>query len=86
MSAPAAARARQLRAYADYHAAVADFRRRRQIDEENRINALLAEVIAALEPLGSELVCEKCPQCHHALMRSWTRCPHCKPKERAAAS
>ena len=86
MRAPAEARARQLRAYADYHAAVADFRRRRQIDQENRISALLAEVIAALEPLGNELVCETCPQCHYALMRSWSRCPRCEPKKKAGAS
>ena len=51
MSAPAEARARQLRGYADYHAAVADFHRRRRIDEENRVNALLTEAVAALVPL-----------------------------------
>jgi hypothetical protein len=45
------ARASQLRAYADYQASIASFRARRQIDEENRISALLAEVIAALVPL-----------------------------------
>ena len=52
--AAAGARASQLRAYAGYHAAVADFRRRRQLDEENRLNALLTEVIAALAPLLGE--------------------------------
>ena len=51
MIAATEARAAQIRSYADYHAAVADFRQRRHSDEENRVNALLAEVIAALAPL-----------------------------------
>ena len=51
MTATTEARAAQLRGYASYHAAVADFRRRRQLDEETRLNALLAEVIAALAAL-----------------------------------
>ena len=82
MIAATEARASQIRGYADHHAAVADFRRRRQADQENRINALLAEVIAALEPLASELACETCPRCHHALTPRSVRCPRCGPQIR----
>ena len=51
MSAATEARARQLRAYADHHAAVADFRRRREADQQAHIDALLSELVDALVPL-----------------------------------
>ena len=86
MSPATEARARQLRAYADHHAAVADFRRRRQADEQNRVDALMAELIAALVPLFDEPACEVCPDCRHAISRGSVRCQRCVPRtERLAA-
>jgi hypothetical protein len=77
VSAATEARARQIRAYADHHAAVADFRRRRRADEQNRVNALLSELAAALAPLFGEPVCEVCPGCRHAISHGSARCPRC---------
>jgi len=77
MTAATEARARQLRAYADHHAAVADFRRRREADQQARIDALLSEVVAALVPLFDEPVCRVCRGCRHALSHGSVRCPVC---------
>ena len=86
MSTATEARVRQLRAYADYHAAVAEFRRRRTEDEQSRINALLTELVAALAPLLDEPACEVCPDCRYAISRGSVRCPRCVPQpERLAA-
>ena len=86
MSPATEARARQVRGYADYHAAVADFRRRRQADEQNRVDALMAELIAALVPLFDEPACEVCPACHHAISHRSVRCQRCAPRtDRLAA-
>lgn len=79
MSAATEARARQLRAYADHHAAVADFRRRRAQDEQARIEALLLDLIDALVSLFGEPVCEVCPSCRHALSHGTVHCPRCTP-------
>ena len=86
MSPATEARARQVRGYADYHAAVADFRRRRQADEQNRVDALMAELIAALVPLFDEPACEVCPDCRRAISHGSVRCARCTPRaERLAA-
>ena len=77
MSTATEARARQLRAYADHHAAVADFRRRREADQQAHIDALLSELVDALVPLFDEPACEVCPGCRHALSRGSVRCPRC---------
>jgi hypothetical protein len=45
------ARARQLRGYADHLAAIAEFRRLRERDQQERINALLSEMVHALAAL-----------------------------------
>ena len=47
----AAARIRQLAAQAEHRRAVAEFRARRAADQQNGINALLLEAIAALASL-----------------------------------
>ena len=50
-----AARIRQLAAQAEHRRAIAEFRARRDADQQARINALLQEVIAALaDLLGAE--------------------------------
>lgn len=86
MTAATEARARQMRDYAAYHAAVAEFRRRRAQDEQRRIDALLLEVVDALAPLLDEPVCEVCPDCRYAISHGSVRCPRCVPQaERIAA-
>lgn len=86
MTAATEARARQVRAYADYHAGVNDFRRRRAADNQTRIDALLLELVDALVPLLDEPVCEVCPDCRLAISRGSARCPRCTPQvERLAA-
>jgi Skp family chaperone for outer membrane proteins len=54
MSPALQARIAQLKAERDYRASVAEFRARRAADQQERISALLQEVIAALAelPLG----------------------------------
>ena len=86
MSTATEARARQIRAYADHHAAVADFRRRREADQQARIDALLSELAAALVPLFDEPACEVCPGCRHALSRGSVRCLRCKTRLDAEAA
>jgi len=50
-----AARVRQLAAQAEHRRAIAEFRARRAADQQERINALLLETIAALASLlGAE--------------------------------
>lgn len=77
MTASTEARALQLRAYADHRAAIAEFRRRREQDAQNRINALLLELVDALVPLLDEPVCEACPACRYALPHGAVRCARC---------
>lgn len=86
MTAATEARARQLRAYADYQASVADFRRRRAQDEQRRMDALMLELVDALVPLLDEAVCDVCPDCHYAMSHGSVHCPRCAPQaERLAA-
>jgi hypothetical protein len=50
----AAARIRQLAAQAEHRRTIAEFHTQRAADQQNRVNALLLEAIAALASLLSE--------------------------------
>jgi hypothetical protein len=54
LSPAAAARVRQLAAQAEHRGAIAEFHTRRTADQQDRVNALLLEAIAALASLLSE--------------------------------
>ena len=78
MNAALAARVRQLQAGADHRQAVREFRARRKRDEQNRIGALLSEVVAVLaEALEEADHCDRCAGCMRALSPRRRNCPHC---------